>query len=268
MAVMRPRTLSSTVVVLIVIALAAGLVAAARGDIALDRAALGAGQPPPATTATSSPEAAATGDRSPVSTLATPAGDGPEMRAGDLTDGCLTGAAHAATGAIQVVPGESAPSSGGRPIRYIVETEAGLAVDGACFAQVVHDILSDERSWGGGDRLSLQRVDEEPVDFRVALMSPALTDSECAPLDTTGIYSCWTGTRAAINVWRWEHGTSEFADALPVYREYLINHEVGHALDRGHAQCPGAGEPAPIMQQQTKGLNGCLPNGYPLEAER
>ena len=59
---------------------------------------------------------------------------------------------------------------------------------------------------------------------------------------------------------------------LDKYRNYVINHEVGHSLGLPHATCPHDGQVAPyigsIMQQMTKGpshIAPCKENDWLLE---
>jgi hypothetical protein len=151
---------------------------------------------------------------------------------------------------------------GAAPYRdYVVQIEAGLGVHQDRTEAEIDRILGDPRSWVGDGRTGFRRVGSG-WDFRVYIASPDTVDAICHPLDTGGYLSCRNGSTIALNVNRWLTATDWWPAPLEVYRQYLVNHEVGHLLGRGHVSCPGAGEVAPIMMQQTKGLDGCIANGW------
>lgn len=171
-----------------------------------------------------------------------------------------------ATGELVVVPGSSPAPHPDRRVRTIrVEVERGLAVDGELFAATVMTILNDPRGWGGDGSMSFARTDGR-AEIRVVLASPDKVDAMCAPLNTHGDYSCGRYGHAAINYTRWVTGTEEYLEIsdITTYRQYVINHEVGHLLGRQHVGCPGAGERAPIMQQQSIRVGPCVANPWPF----
>ncbi|MFB4320530.1 DUF3152 domain-containing protein [Actinomadura sp. 21ATH] len=171
---------------------------------------------------------------------------------------------RAATGRYAAVPGtDPPPRRRGFVVQYMVEVERGLPFAPERFAAEVHRVLNDPRGWGRGGRLRFQRVAGGPVRFRVALSSPALTDRMCRPLDTRGQVSCHARGRAVLNARRWAQGAAPYRGDVAAYREYLVNHEVGHALGRGHRGCPAPGRRAPVMVQQTLSLYGCRANPWP-----
>jgi hypothetical protein len=184
-------------------------------------------------------------------------------------ESCITGAG-APTGTTVVVPGETAIAGPGTVWEFRIAIEEGLAVDAACFASEVLRILNDPRGWGAEGALTFRKVDTTTPspDFTLYLTSPAATDALCAPVPTGGIYSCRNGSRVVLNFWRWQNGASPFAGDMTTYRQYLVNHEVGHRLGHGHTVCATAGSSAPVMQQQTKFVAPCVPNGWPLASER
>jgi hypothetical protein len=166
-------------------------------------------------------------------------------------------------GQLTVVPGAS-PAPGPGPVKRVrVEVEAGLPVDGAAFATFVLQTLNDPRSWGHGGRMTFART-SGAYDIRVVLASPVTAARLCLPLQTQGTLSCGTGNTAVLTMYRWVKATPEFGPDRTEYRRYVVNHEVGHTLGHGHEMCPGPGKVAPVMMQQTKGLKGCLPNGWPF----
>jgi hypothetical protein len=55
-----------------------------------------------------------------------------------------------------------------------------------------------------------------------------------------------------INAYRWAQGSKTYGqNKMYIYREMLINHEVGHRLGHSHVVCPKDGALAPVMMQQT-----------------
>ena len=171
-------------------------------------------------------------------------------------------------GSVTVVPGTSRVYGAGPLQRFVVEVEDGIEVDGAGFAAAVEDTLGDPRSWGNGGRMSFQRVGEAEAEggdyaFKVTLISPGNMERYCPGVGTGGYTSCRYGDRAVINLARWATAVPDYEGDIPTYRHYVVNHEVGHALGNGHQECPGPGRPAPVMQQQTLGLEGCAKNAWP-----
>ncbi|MEU5048355.1 DUF3152 domain-containing protein [Streptomyces sp. NPDC021096] len=176
------------------------------------------------------------------------------------------------SGDFEAVGGEDKAPGKGEVLRYRVDVEKGLPLDGTLFADAVHRTLNDERSWGHGKKRTFERVSSGDTDFVVTLASPRTTATWCAKsgLDTTeDNVSCDSAAtdRVMINAYRWAQGSQTFGDDMHAYRQMLINHEVGHRLGRDHESCSADGALAPVMMQQTKFLTTdgktCRPNAWP-----
>ena len=164
------------------------------------------------------------------------------------------------------MPGSAAAPGRGEVRTVRVEVERGLPVDGARFAGFVLATLNDDRSWGHDGAMTFARTDGD-APIVVVLASPETSAELCGDLRTHGMLSCRNGPRAVLTFHRWVNATDEYADNVTGYRQYVVNHEVGHALGYGHERCPGPGQPAPVMQQQTLGLKGCAQNSWPYPAQ-
>ncbi|MFG3252825.1 DUF3152 domain-containing protein [Streptomyces sp. NPDC048172] len=176
-------------------------------------------------------------------------------------------------GTFATVGGHEKGPRGKKVLRYRVDVEKGLPLDGELFAEAVHKTLNDKRSWAQGGERSFERVSKGDADFVITLASPKTTDVWCAKsgLDTSQEkVSCDSAAteRVMINAYRWARGAKTFGDDhMHSYRQMLINHEVGHRLGHGHVGCPKDGAVAPVMMQQTKYLTTdgatCRPNAWP-----
>lgn len=176
------------------------------------------------------------------------------------------------SGEFEAVPGLAKAPGKGRLIRYRVDVEKGIGLDGKLFADAVQKTLNDKRSWAGRGEMAFERVSSGEPEFVITLASPGTTGEWCkkSGLDTTvDNVSCDSASteRVMINAFRWAQGSVTFGPkAMYAYRQMLINHEVGHRLGHGHVSCRTPGALAPVMQQQTKSLDidgiKCRPNPW------
>lgn len=153
-----------------------------------------------------------------------------------------------------------------RTITYSIAQRGETGADLSEFARMVQTTLNDPRGWSLGGSIKFDRVDRGGM-FQVTLAAPSVVGSFGG---CTVVYSCRSGPYVLINSDRWTHATPTYpgASLLQTYRHMVINHEVGHALGFGHSHCAHKGRLAPLMQQQSKGLQGCLRNPWPLPSER
>ena len=166
-------------------------------------------------------------------------------------------------GEFTTAPGAApAPDPAARTRTVAVQVENGLPADTEAAADFVLGTLNDPRGWHTQGFSFARTDDTAQADIIVVLASPQTSADMCRPLITGGKLSCREGRRAILTWYRWVNGHQDYGDDLTGYRHYVVNHEVGHALGRSHVGCPGAGRPAPVMMQQTKGLKPCTPNPW------
>ncbi|GIG89757.1 DUF3152 domain-containing protein [Plantactinospora endophytica] len=186
-------------------------------------------------------------------------------RSGPTTD---PGARYPTTG-----PGTFGYAAAGRMLgaagtvrRYHVAVEQGMGQETPTFAAEVDAVLGDPRGWTASRKLRLQRVGKATTaQFTVFLATPGTSEKMCATagLHTERYGSCRLPGQVVLNVARWLSGVPDYGASLEVYQAFALNHELGHELGEEHQGCPRPGAPAPVMLQQTYGLRGCAPNGWP-----
>lgn len=163
--------------------------------------------------------------------------------------------------------GATSQTSGVREVTYAIATKGAVTADVAEFTAQVNQTLNSPEGWS---RLGIRFVQvESGAQFTVWLAEasqvPSFSPSGC---DT--VVSCTVGNNAIINETRWVNGSDAWNAAggsLRDYRHMVVNHETGHWLGHGHEYCAGAGQPAPVMQQQTIDMQGCVPNPWPQPSE-
>lgn len=126
---------------------------------------------------------------------------------------------------------------------------------------------ADPRGWSLDGLVAFEEV-SSGCDYTVWLSAANQMTSFGGVCDP--IWSCRSGDNVVFNYDRWSTTSpawQEFGGTLDDYRSMLINHETGHRLGFGHRHCGGAGQLAPVMQQQSIDLEGCKFNPWPIQVE-
>jgi len=164
-------------------------------------------------------------------------------------------------GTWRVIPGTTPKVGEGteQVFTYTVEVEDGVDTAGfggdESFARMVDQTLANPKSWTHDPRFAFQRVDSGDPTFRISLTSQMTIRDACG-YDIQLEVSCYNPgiDRVVLNEPRWVRGAVAYQGDIGSYRQYQINHEVGHAIGyQQHQPCETDGGLAPVMMQQTFG---------------
>ena len=154
-----------------------------------------------------------------------------------------------------------------RSVTYRVETRGTITAGLAQFKRQVQQTYEDPRGWRSAG------IAFRPVR-RGGTFTVVLAEASWVPRFSpvcSAEWSCRVGRYVIINQTRWLNATdswNQHGQTLRGYRHMVLNHETGHWLGHGHLGCSGRGRLAPVMMQQSKGLDGCRHNPWPLPSER
>lgn len=138
------------------------------------------------------------------------------------------------------------------------------------FRDTVVKILNDPRGWKKYGYRFYESPNADSINIRLESAAEAL----CGFPNL----SCWRKNHKDIII-NYDNWMGKSKSKLPIdrYRNYVINHEVGHALGHSHNKCPieeckkrnMIDCPASIMQQMSRGpdvIKPCIESDWPLDA--
>lgn len=129
-------------------------------------------------------------------------------------------------------------------------------------------VYADIRGWSDQGLIGFEKVDSG-CEYTVWLSAADQMTTFASICDD--YYNCQSGSNVIVNYDRWAQATppwNQTGGSIEDYRILIINHETGHRLGfLDNPVCPGAGQPAYVMMQQSIDLNGCAFNVWPTQTE-
>jgi hypothetical protein len=212
---------------------------------------------PPATSAVAGPASTIEPTAAPLTPLVPNPSDSPRFAEAIAAAQLPAGGPFTEQGAgtFTVLPGSSPQVGTGQLVTYTIEVEDGVQLPGGPegFARTVAATLANPKSWLGSGKYAFQRIDTGTPKVRITLASQLTARAICG-FRIAFDASCWRAGRSVLNTARWERGAVAFQGNVVAYQQYVVNHEVGHALGFGHRPCADNGGLAPVMMQQTWGV--------------
>lgn len=166
-----------------------------------------------------------------------------------------------------LVAQQAPPAPSATVVNYMVATRGTVTANVGEFTAQVNETLNSPNGWS---RLGVVFRQVESGGRFTVWLSEASQVPSFSPSGCDAIVSCTVGNNVIINETRWLNGSDAWNGAggsLRGYRHMVVNHETGHWLGHGHRYCSGAGQVAPVMQQQTIDMQGCTPNPWPQSQE-